>query len=71
MKLSIKKQYFEDIKAGRKLVDFRDAHITFVNEETGEQLVKTVVHAKVMMNPGTHPDVLGDDFVICFTLLDE
>jgi peptide subunit release factor 1 (eRF1) len=33
MKLSIKKKYFDEIKAGKKKIDFRDAHITFVCEE--------------------------------------
>jgi len=38
MKLPIKKKYFDEIKIGKKTKEYRDAHITFVCEETGEQL---------------------------------
>ncbi len=38
MKLPIKKKYFDEIKSGKKTKEYRDAHITFVCEETGEQL---------------------------------
>lgn len=47
MKLPIKKKYFDKIKSGKKMIEWRDAHITFVCEETGETLVKNVVFAKV------------------------
>ena len=39
MKLSIKKEYFDQIKAGVKRLEYRDAHITFVCEETGDDLI--------------------------------
>ena len=42
MKLPIKKKYFDMIKAGDKNVEFRDSHITFICEETGETLRKEV-----------------------------
>ncbi len=42
MKLPIQKRYFDLIKAGRKNVEFRDAHITFVCEETGETLRREI-----------------------------
>lgn len=42
MKLPIKKKYFDMIKKGTKIIEFRDAHITFVCEETGEELRKNV-----------------------------
>jgi len=38
MKLPIKKKYFDEIKSGKKTKEYRDSHITFVCEETGEQL---------------------------------
>lgn len=43
MKLMIKKKYFDEIEAGNKNLEFRDAHITFVCEETNEQLKKKIV----------------------------
>ena len=42
MKLPIKKKWFDQIKAGKKVKEFREAHITFICEETGEQLRKKV-----------------------------
>ena len=42
MKLPIKKKYFDKIKNGDKDVEWRDAHITLVCEETGETLRKEV-----------------------------
>jgi len=38
MKLPIKKKYFDEIINGKKTKEYRDAHITFVCEETGEKL---------------------------------
>jgi len=31
MKLPIKKEYFDQIKSGKKYIEFRSAHITFVD----------------------------------------
>ena len=42
MKLPIKDEYFQKIKSGEKIEEYRDAHITFVNETTGEELRKEV-----------------------------
>ena len=42
MKLPIKKEYFDMIKSGKKTEEFREAHITFICEETGETLRKEV-----------------------------
>ncbi len=47
MKLPIKKKYFDLIKSGEKRVEFRDAHITFVCEGTGEQLRKNIKNVKL------------------------
>ena len=43
MKLPIKHKYFQDIKDGKKSVELRSAHITFVDEETGDELRKDVL----------------------------
>lgn len=69
MKLLIKKKYFKEIKSGRKILDYRDAHITFVCEETGEQLKKEVLSCSVEYRPTNfHDDVLEDDRMIVFEL---
>jgi len=48
MKLPIKKKFFDLIKAGEKDLEWRDAHITFVCEETGETLRREIISAEVM-----------------------
>ncbi len=73
MKLPIKKKYFELIKLGKKNIEFRDAHITFVCEETGEQLKKYVVHTEVIETDKSfekyyEEGVLEDNKVILFHL---
>jgi len=42
MKLPIKKKCFDQIKSGKKKIEYRDAHITFVCEETGETIRKDI-----------------------------
>lgn len=49
MKLPIKKKYFDVIKRGNKIMEWRDAHITFVCEETGETLTRWI--SDVMLMP--------------------
>ena len=49
MKLPIRKKYFDQIKEGKKELEMRSAHITFVCEETGETLRRYV--AEVCMFP--------------------
>lgn len=73
MKLPIKKKYFDMIKAGNKNTEFRDAHITFICEETGEQLRKEVEYAEVMPTNRSfkhykNEGVIEDDKVILFRL---
>jgi hypothetical protein len=69
MKLQIKKKYFDKIKSGVKKMDFRDAHITFICEETGEQLVRNIKSCAVIHRPKNfYPDVLSDDKMIAFEL---
>ena len=69
MKLMIKKEYFDLIKAGKKTREYRDSHITFVNEVTGEQLRKEVIDVWLeQRDSDLYPDVLKDDWVIRFEL---
>lgn len=39
MKLIVKSKFFDEIVEGKKKIDFRANHITFVNDETGEEFV--------------------------------
>jgi hypothetical protein len=67
MKLPVKKIYFDEMKKGNKRLDCRDAHITFVCEETGERLVKRIKSSAVIDRPeNLYPDVLSDDRIIVF-----
>jgi len=69
MKLPIKQIYFDEIKAGKKHLDLRDAHITFICEETGETMAKKIIAAAVIKRPPElYPDVLSDDKIIVFEL---
>lgn len=69
MKLLIKKEYFKAIEQGSKTLDYRDAHITFVCEETGATIRKEVTHVTMMERPPElYPDVLQDKNIIRFTL---
>jgi uncharacterized radical SAM superfamily protein len=69
MKLPIKKEYFDKIKSGEKEFEYRDAHITFICEETNERLMKQVIDvAMVERHSDLFPDVLEDDWVIRFKL---
>lgn len=49
MKLPIKHKYFQDIKSGKKEFEYREAHITFVDEETGETLTKRVTRVHLVL----------------------
>ena len=48
MKLPIKKKYFDEIKLKKKRYEYRDAHITFVCEETGETLRQEIEQSSVI-----------------------
>jgi len=72
MKLPIKQRYFDKIKSGEKKIEFRDAHITFVCEETGETLVRYVRSCHVEnREQDVYPDVLSDNRMIVFYLIDK
>jgi hypothetical protein len=74
MKLPVKQKYFKQLKSGKKLVDYRDAHITFVNEgETGGKIIRKVIGVSLMSRSMLPDDLrnsvlFGDDTVICFEL---
>lgn len=71
MKLPIKKKWFDEIRRGVKRYEFRDAHITFVCEETGEMLRREVIRADVkpsFLIPEKYQGVLEDENMIVFTL---
>jgi hypothetical protein len=48
MKLPIKKKYFDEILSGKKKYEYRDAHITFVCEETGQTLRMNIFKASIV-----------------------
>lgn len=69
MKLPIKQEYFNEIKSGKKDFEYRDAHITFICEETGEELKKEVIEVEILEGTNKiYPDVLEDEKTICFYL---
>jgi hypothetical protein len=75
MKLKTKDKYFKQIKSGKKLVDYRDAHITFINESTGQKCIRNVVGVHLISRRGKMmPEELrdsvlfGDDLIIAFDL---
>ena len=70
MKLPIKKKYFDEIKSGKKRLEYRDAHITFICEETGEKIMKKVYGVSLCGRYGRFSDVCEDDAVIEFYLGD-
>jgi len=71
MKLPIKKKYFDLIKSGKKVTEYRDAHITFMCEETGRTLRKDIVKASVEKGlKSCYPDILGDEETLVMTLRD-
>ena len=70
MKLPIKKKYFDEIKNGSKNIEYRDAHITFVCEETGETLRKEVIKTWIANIDQSMKikGIIEDDKIICFEL---
>ena len=63
MKLPIKKKYFDQIKNGEKVFDYRDAHITFICEETGETLRRNVLSVDMVDRPEKYKEVLKDSAI--------
>ena len=74
MKLPIKKEYFDAIKDGSKIYEFRDAHITFICESTGRTMRKKIVNIdlidKTQIPDIYPPELFTDDVLIKFQLED-
>ena len=75
MKLPIKKEYFDAIKDGSKIYEFRDAHITFICESTGRAMRKEVVDVHMVLQDSIpekyqHNNLFDDDKIIRFQLED-
>ena len=73
MKLPILKKYYDQIESGEKEYEFRDAHITFICEETGRTMTRKVIHTKVVDKSVCcldDPDMFDDDDLIVFVLED-
>lgn len=73
MKLLTLKKYFDKIKDGEKKIDYRDAHLTFVCEETGEELKKDVKSVKIIEKAELPDELKGsslfdDERIIAFEL---
>lgn len=73
MKLPIKQKYFDLIKSGEKKIEYRDAHITFVCEETGETLRKEIGEVQLAFITTVPKElfeegVLSDRWIIKFYL---
>lgn len=71
MKLKIKKIYFDLIREGVKTIEYRDAHITFVCEETGEELykgIKTVFLCKRETVPRKYREILEDQKILAMVI---
>jgi len=75
MKLPIKKKYFDMLRSGDKNIEYRDAHITFVCEETGEEITKDIWNVKLIDDKKSvkrlkelYPGVFEDDVIIAFAL---
>ena len=76
MKLPIRHEYFKRIKDNVKRIEFRDAHITFVDEKTNEQLRKNVVNVWVTKKhklpfPLNESPLFTDEHIIAFELEDK
>lgn len=76
VKLLIRNDFFEQIKSGKKLFEFRDAHITFVNETTKEVLRKEVrdvmiIHKSLVPEEYFSPELFEDDRILKFRLMED
>jgi len=75
MKLPIRKEFFDQIEAGDKGIEIRDAHITFICEETGRAIRKDISDAAVMSKKdlgitGKFGELFDDDKVVVFKLVE-
>lgn len=76
MKMPVKHIYFLAIESGKKLIDYRDAHMTSVDEDTGRKCVRDIIDV-YMMDRKDLPDDLknslmfGDSRIVAFVLSEE
>lgn len=56
------------IKSGQKIFEFREAHITFICEETKEQLRKEITGIRLVKNIEQAKDLLKEERLIEFEL---
>jgi len=63
MKLKAKPKYYNQIKTGEKLIDYRDAHITFINEETGLKCIRDVIGVRLIKRKDL-PEELRNNIVL-------
>jgi len=63
MRLYIKDEYFEAIRNGEKKIEYREAHITFVNEKTGELLKVPVIKTRLITRLELPHKLKGKDFL--------
>lgn len=73
MKLVTLKKYFDKIKSGEKKIDYRDAHLTFVCEETGETIKKdvksvSIIKKSALPNELKKTTLFDDEKIIAFEL---
>jgi len=73
MKLYVKDEYFKDIKSGKKKIEYREAHITFINEKTKEEIKKQITEVEIIFNfelPNElkNKPFLQEDFIVSFEL---
>jgi len=77
MKLKAKPKYFNQISSGKKLVDYRDAHITFVDEESGRKCIRDIIGVKLISRKDLPSDLrdnfllFTDDNIVAFELSSE
>ncbi len=73
MKLPIKKKYFEMMLKGNLNLEHRDAHITYVCEETGREILAMVKKVSLIDRENAPQDlfksgILSDDKIIEFAI---
>lgn len=77
MKLKAKPEYFNKIKKGETLVDYRDAHATYINEENGHKCIRDIIGVKLITRKELPKDLrdnyilFSDDMIIAFELSKE
>ena len=72
MKLPIKKKWFDLIKSGKKDIEYREAHITFICEETGESItrqVKSMFMTEKRLLPKSVKPIMKEKYIIAFNLV--